>query len=204
MSRISKDPLVRMNEILDAAESLFHSKGYGATAVSDIVKSIEVSQSIFYKYFASKEAVLEAIVNRHLSKIYCELEDITESECTPPQKFEQMVYATFNNLRNGDGVMFDFLKGHKHLLIMDKFVRQGTKMFEPLTKKIIEEGNQAGFFKATHIDEARELIAAVLSCICYSIYQNRSEEQLAWLMEIAGDMLASALGLEKDSLHLKV
>lgn len=204
MPRISKDPLARMNEIVDAAESLFYSKGYEETAVSDIVKSIKVAQSTFYKYFTSKEAVLDAIVNRHLYKIYFELEDITESECTPSQKFEQMIYATFNNLRNGEGGMVDFLKGHKHLLIMDKFVRQGTKMFEPLTQKIIEEGNQIGFFKATYIDESRELIAAVLSCVCYSIYQNRSEEQLAWLMEIAGDMIASALGLEKDSLHLKV
>lgn len=204
MPRISKDPLARMNEILDAAERLFYSKGYGETAVSDIVKSIEVAQGTFYKYFASKEAVLDALVNRHLSKIYGELEDITQSQCTPLQKFEQMVYATFNNLRNGEGVMFDFLKGHRHLLIMDKFVRQGTKMFEPLTKKIIEEGNQTGFFKATHIDEARELIAAVLSCICYSIYQNRSEEQLVCLMGIAGNMITSALGLEKDSLQLKI
>lgn len=38
MSRPAQDPQIRMNEILDAADKLFFSKGYNATTISDILK----------------------------------------------------------------------------------------------------------------------------------------------------------------------
>ena len=102
MPRISKEPSVRINEFLDAAESLFYSRGYEETAVSDIVNKVEVAQGTFYNYFSSKEAVLETIVSRHISKIYREIEDIANSDRIAPNKLELLVYSIFNNLRNGD------------------------------------------------------------------------------------------------------
>lgn len=36
ISRTIKEPLVRKNEILDAAEKLFYTRGYGKTTVNDI------------------------------------------------------------------------------------------------------------------------------------------------------------------------
>ncbi len=204
MARISKEPLVRMNEILDAAENLFYSKGYDETAVSDIVNEIGVAQGTFYNYFASKESVLDAVVNRHLSKTYREMEDIVNSDRSVPNKLELVIYSTFNNLRNGDGWMFDFLYNHKHLHIVDKFIRQASAMFAPLMKKIFEEGNQLGYFKISHPDEVLDFFSAVLTCICHSLYQNHSGEPLEWRLEIAARMIESALGLEKGALHLTV
>ena len=51
MARITKDPMVRMTEILDAAEELFYARGYHEPAISDIVKSTGVAQGTFYYYF---------------------------------------------------------------------------------------------------------------------------------------------------------
>jgi AcrR family transcriptional regulator len=193
-----------MNEILDTAESLFYSKGYDETAVSDIVKEIGVAQGTFYNYFQSKEAVLEAIVNRHFSKVFNKIEDIVNSDRTPPNKFELLVYSLFNSLRKGDGWLLDFLYDNKHLHIVDKFIRQADITFAPLIKRVIEEGNQQGYFKATHPDEVLDFINAVFSCICHSLYKNYSAEQLSWRLEIAGKMIGSALGMEKGLLHLMV
>jgi AcrR family transcriptional regulator len=203
MPRISKEPLVRMNEILDTAESLFYSKGYEETAVSDIVKAIGVAQGTFYNYFQSKEAVLEALVQRYLSKVYTKIEDMVNSDRTPPNKFELFVYSAFNGLRKDDGWLFDFLYD-KHLHIIDKFIRQADIMYTPLIKRIIAEGNEQGYFKVDHADEALDFINAVFACICHSLYQNHSPEQMAWRLEIAGKMIGSALGLEKGSLHLMI
>jgi len=204
MPRIAKDPLVRMNEILDTAESLFYSKGYDETAVSDIVKAIGVAHGTFYNYFQSKEAVLEALVQRHLSKLFNKIEAIVNSDRTPPNKFELFVYSAFNSLRKDEGWLFDFLYENKNLHIVDKFIRQADIVNGPLLKKIIDEGNQEGYFKVTHPSETLDFINAVFACICHSIYQNQSPEQLAWRLEIAGKMIDGALGLEKGSLHLMI
>ncbi len=48
MVRISKDPEERKNEIVDAAEELFVTKGYEKTSISDIVKKVGVAQGLFY------------------------------------------------------------------------------------------------------------------------------------------------------------
>jgi len=204
MARITKDPVVRKNEIIDAAEKLFYSVGYDETSVSDIVKEIGVAQGTFYNYFASKEAVLEALVQRHVSTIYVKLKGIDNSEMTAVQKFEKMFYTVFENLRNGDGWVFDFLYYNKHLQITEKVIRQGSNMFLPFTKKIIEEGNRKGEFSADYIDETLEFITAVLQCFTHALYQKKTEEELRQRLVIVSKMIGGAIGIKAYELQLVI
>ena len=204
MARITKDPVVRRNEIIDAAEELFYSVGYDETSVSDIVKSIGVAQGTFYNYFASKEAVLEALVERHVSQISAKLAGIENSEMTAIQKFERMFYTIFENLRNGDGWAFDFLYYNKHLQITEKLIRQSGSMFLPFNKKIIEEGNQQGIFNVDHIDETLEFIAAVLQCFAHALYQKKTDNELRQRLAIVSKMIAGALSIENHELQLVI
>jgi len=66
MSRISKNPEERRDEIINAAQNLFIEKGFAKTKVSDIVKKINVSQGVFYYYFSSKEDIIDEIVDRYM------------------------------------------------------------------------------------------------------------------------------------------
>ena len=204
MARITKDPVVRRNEIIDAAEELFYSVGYDETSVSDIVKAIGVAQGTFYNYFASKEAVLEGLVQRHVSKISAKLAGIENSAMTATQKFERMFYTIFENLRNGDGWVFDFLYYNKHLQITEKLIRQSGSMFLPFNKKIIEEGNQRGDFNVEYIDETLEFIAAVLQCFAHALYQKKTDEELRQRLVIVEKMIAGALGIKDHELHLLI
>lgn len=204
MARITKDPVVRRNEIIDAAEKLFYSVGYDETSVSDIVKAIGVAQGTFYNYFTSKDVVLEALVQRHVSKIYIKLEGIEKSEMTAVQKFEKMFYTIFENLRNGDGWVFDFLYYNKHLQITEKIIRQGGNMFLPFTKKIIEEGNRKGEFSADYIDETLEFITAVLQCFTHALYQRKTDEELRQQLVIVSKMIGGAIGIKDYELRLLI
>lgn len=203
MTRISKEPSVRINEILDAAEGLFYAKGFGETSVRDIVASIGVAQGTFYNYFTSKEAVAEAIADRHLAKIYHRIEDIADSVRIPPNKMEMVVYSIFNSLRKGDGWIFDFL-ADGHMYLLDRFIRLAQVRFAPFFKKIINEGNQSGYFKVSYPDEVLDYISAVLTCICHSLYKNLSADQLKRRMGTAERMINAALGVEKERLHLMI
>ena len=204
MARITKDPVVRSNEIIDAAEQLFYSVGYDETSVSDIVKAVGVAQGTFYNYFASKEAVLEALVQRHVSKIYAKLAGIENAEMTAIQKYEKMFYTIFENLRNGDGWVFDFIYYNKHLQITEKIIRQGGNMFLPFTKKIIEQGNQQGDFNVDHIDEVQEFISAVMECFTHALYQKKTDEELRQRLRIVSKMIGGALGIKNYELQLVI
>jgi len=62
--RTLKPAAVRKKEILDAALSLFMVRGYGGTSVNDILAATGLSKGAFYHHFASKEVMLEALVQR--------------------------------------------------------------------------------------------------------------------------------------------
>jgi AcrR family transcriptional regulator len=52
----------RRQEIVDAARRVFEERGYLETTVADIVDSIGVTRGTFYTYFASKDEVLQVLV----------------------------------------------------------------------------------------------------------------------------------------------
>ena len=56
----------RRAAILDVAEILLRERGYEATRVRDIVERVEISEPTFFKYFASKQAVVDALALRWL------------------------------------------------------------------------------------------------------------------------------------------
>ena len=57
MSRITKDPTERRQEILDTALKLFWEKGYEKTSMTEIAQAMQVAQGLCYRYFPSKEAL---------------------------------------------------------------------------------------------------------------------------------------------------
>lgn len=61
--RVTKEPEVRKQEILDTALKLFGENGYEKTSITDIAKAIGVAQGLCYRYFPSKERCLTARLN---------------------------------------------------------------------------------------------------------------------------------------------
>lgn len=67
MSLIARSELEkekRRNDILNAAEKLFFSKGYENVSLKDISKEVKFSRSTIYLYFENKEELFFAIVLR--------------------------------------------------------------------------------------------------------------------------------------------
>lgn len=58
----------REQRILDAAGDLFVHYGYDKTTVSDIAQQAGISKGAIYLHFASKEALLEALMQRELEQ----------------------------------------------------------------------------------------------------------------------------------------
>lgn len=59
--------------ILDAAHSLFNEKGFDVVCVGEIAKRAEITKTMVYYHFDSKEAVMLELVNRLLESIKAEI-----------------------------------------------------------------------------------------------------------------------------------
>lgn len=68
MQRVTKDPEIRRQEIIDTAIRLFIEKGYEQTSMLDITKSINVSPGLCYRYFKSKEEIYQAALAAYVSQ----------------------------------------------------------------------------------------------------------------------------------------
>jgi AcrR family transcriptional regulator len=59
----------RRNEILDAAEKVFFSKGITFATMDDIAAAAELSKGTLYLYFNRKQAVYLSITERAIQKL---------------------------------------------------------------------------------------------------------------------------------------
>lgn len=76
--------------LIDTAQQLFVSHGYGATSIRDIAEQAGYSQGAFYSNFSGKEELLLAFLRRHMETEAAQLARLTEREGRSP---EQMLAA---------------------------------------------------------------------------------------------------------------
>ena len=66
--RISKEPEVRKQEILDMAMKVFARKGYEATTMKDIAKEAQVVPGLCYHYFQNKQELYQTAMTQYAKK----------------------------------------------------------------------------------------------------------------------------------------
>ena len=64
----------RRQQIMQTAMELFVEKGFVTASVSDIAKKCGISKGLMYNYFESKDALLKAILDDGMARIYGDYE----------------------------------------------------------------------------------------------------------------------------------
>lgn len=54
-------------QIVDAADSLFYAQGFTQTSFADIAAAVKISRGNFYYHFKTKDEILDAVIDKHLS-----------------------------------------------------------------------------------------------------------------------------------------
>jgi len=60
---------LKKQEILDRAERLFYCGGFHATGVDTVLADSGISKRTLYKYFASKEELIQAVLDRYAANV---------------------------------------------------------------------------------------------------------------------------------------
>jgi AcrR family transcriptional regulator len=145
--------------IIETAEALFHRLGYAKTAVADIAAELDMSPANIYRFFASKNAIVEAICKRCLVEVEEKAWAVARSKAPAAQRMEQLIleilaYHKENLLadpRVAELVMaaiedhWDTIKAHKDVL-------------HNVTELILRDGIAAGEFESVEPRGTAELI----------------------------------------------
>jgi AcrR family transcriptional regulator len=76
--RWHRQPKDRPDQILDAALKVFRAQGFMAARMDEIAQQAGISKGTIYLYFKSKNAVLEALIDRAITPIAKQLETMAE------------------------------------------------------------------------------------------------------------------------------
>lgn len=139
--RIKKDPQIRKDVFIDAAQSLFFAKGFKSTSIRDILDLVgddASSPSVFYYYFASKEAIYQEVMNRY-ADIY--LRDITQAAQSGEDKtvLLRKVIKTYARFLTGSGHFAEDNKTLSNMLIYLDIRERVTQRLIPVWIEMIKE-----------------------------------------------------------------
>ena len=157
MARITKQPEERRQEFVEAAEALFMKKGYQGTSVSDIVREVGVAHGLFYYYFDTKEAVLDAIIDNMIAESRHRLEAIVHGDSTPIKKYHRFVQEMFM-LKKDRPYLIGYMLQDRNRIFYHKWMGKALGEITPLLTEIVEQGVAEGCFDTAYPREAVEFI----------------------------------------------
>ncbi len=204
MARPVQDPQIRINEILNAADQLFFSKGYQATTISDIAKKVGVAQGMLYYYFKSKEEVLEMLLNRHVASLVAEIQNIQHLASTPPEKIALIVSTILDRASYKEGQLLNLLYDIQNLYLKETLFRQLETTFSPWLLRTLEEGIATGDFSLPHPPTAVDYILVIVDFLSEALYQKTSADILSYRLHTAEALIEKVLGAKEHTIHIRL
>lgn len=167
MARIVKEYAVRRDEILDSGERFIYSHGYEVMSIQDILNELEIAKGTFYHYFDSKQALLEAIIDRMLDRAVEIVNPLVDdSELSALEKLQEFSSRLSRWKAGQKTFLLALLRvwyRDENVLVRDKMHREGSKRFLQILSAIIEQGVQEGVLQTPSPDHAAQLVYAIVA-----------------------------------------
>ncbi|HDX9706884.1 TetR/AcrR family transcriptional regulator [Bacillus thuringiensis] len=166
MKRISKEPDIRRQELMDIGFELYMKNGIKGFSIKDVVNHAGVATGLFYYYFKSKEDFVDEVLNDFIVKNMELIEEILISnERSVMQKMKDSldIFWTFIEKLAPYKNVSSFQTEQHFQLEQKLFARM-----QPLIRQVIEEGVNIGFFYTDNSLLASGFILYGLSSIAHS------------------------------------
>lgn len=181
----------KKEQILDMSFSLFLEKGYDNTSISDILSKLDIARGTLYYHFESKEAIMDAIIERTAKKIVEEAKGIVlQKGLSVHEKIFLLFYESSMRRLSGGELMIDYLNQPQNALFHEKSNRAFIQKISPILGDIISEGVKEGIFDNAFPYESAELVLAMIMGFMDVPYENtdandpeRRMESLLYNME---------------------
>ncbi len=198
--RVVKEAEERKNEILDAAEKLFGTKGFDGTSTGEILDAVGIARGTLYYHFKSKEEILDAMISRMTFRLVEKAEAIVAQKNVPVlQRFVMMMLSL--NV-GGDSFGQELLKQiHKpqNALMHQKMEKSLLSGIVPVIAGLINEGIEQGICQTDYPEEVAEMTFLYANTVFDDLMEH-SEEERQKKIEAFIYNLERLLNQERDSM----
>jgi AcrR family transcriptional regulator len=156
--------------IIEAAEALFRRLGFAKTAVADIAAELGMSPANVYRFFASKNAIVEAICRRCLSELDERAWATARSRAPAATRMERLFLEIFNYHK--DNLIVEKRVHDIVLVAMENnwdAIEAHTEAMRTVIEVILRDGIEAGEFEPVEPRATSELIKRSMLAFCHPL-----------------------------------
>lgn len=176
--RIVKDAEERKNEILDAAEQLFGTKGFDNTSTNDILNEIGIARGTLYYHFKSKEEILDAMIDRVTDRLVGKAKAIVVRKEIPVlQRLTMMMLALHVSDGNFNQELLTQVHKPQNALMHQKMEKRLLSGINPIITVLIKEGISQGICQTDYPEEAAEMTFLYANTIFDDLMEHSEEER---------------------------
>lgn len=170
----------RSEEILDAAQRIFTTKGYAAAGIADIAAELGIGHGTIYRYFQSKQDIAVQLLDRAILQIMAPLadEDPTASDSLADYRAqtERIMIRMFETLE-AHPQTFSLL--HVQSLAIDpEATHRSFEIFSDRTERFLVNGIEKGFLRKSIDVEitAQALVGLIFEGTRRAVAEGASED----------------------------
>ncbi len=160
MTRIVKKPDERRREMIEAAQHLFGIQGYEKTSMQDLMKHLNIAKGTVYHYFASKEALLEAVVETMIDASIEQMQSVLERKGNALRKLQRLIER--GNIAAENQEMLKQLHRADNQRMHLRLLTLALAKQAPLYAQVIQQGCKEGIFQTAHPLESAEFILSAV------------------------------------------
>jgi AcrR family transcriptional regulator len=158
---------VRRDAFLDVAERLIRTKGYEQMTVQDVLDELDASKGAFYHYFDSKEALLEAVIERIVDAAMAVVEPIAaDPQLAAPAKLQAVFSAAGRWKTERSDLLLGLVRSWysaENDLVRLRVANAGTARLRPVFARIVRQGATEGAFDPSSPDHAAAILIALFN-----------------------------------------
>lgn len=138
MSNLEIQHSEERNKILNYAINKFHSEGFYKTSMDEIARDLQMSKKTIYKYFQSKEGLLESVASWLMSESKSHIDSILSSDESVVVKFLKIINMYNSKVLKCSEKWFTDLQVHAPRLwqTIDEF--RTNRIYQVLSELVIE------------------------------------------------------------------
>lgn len=144
MTRITKEPEERRQEIIDTAMMLFYERGYEKTSITDIAKAMHVAQGLCYRYFPSKEVLFDTAIDQLAGRIVSGMASVLNQQTALPLAELIRRMPTFLDLENDESFVYKLCHGAENSKIHDQLSMCVCSKLLPIVRELLERAVENG------------------------------------------------------------
>src|SRR4029078_7094961 len=155
---------------MDAAEALFRRLGFAKTAVADIAAELRMSPANVYRFFPSKNAIVEAICQRCLGELEKKAWAAARSRGSAAERIERLVLETL--AYNKENHLTDQRVNDMVLAAIELSwgaIRAHKEHMRMIFESIVRDGVGTGEFESTVPRETSRLLMLSLGQFCHPV-----------------------------------